>query len=92
MIFQAADLVGNAVIAYVHQNEQIYSTDGFKNPALGFPGAEAGTFTADEKRFLGISVNIRLVRIAQQQIPAELHEILVNSAGQGFAAFEGAYL
>ena len=35
-------LVGNAVIAHIHEDKDVLTTDGCVENALGFPGAKAG--------------------------------------------------
>ena len=38
----AAEGIGQRIIAYIHQDVQVMSPDGFENHPLRFTGAEAG--------------------------------------------------
>ncbi len=44
MVCVTVHLVGNAVIAHIHEDKDVLTTDGCVENALGFPGAEAGAF------------------------------------------------
>ena len=44
MIDISVGFVGNAVVAYIHQNEKIFSVNGFVEESFAFPTAKTRTF------------------------------------------------
>ena len=59
MVGMTADLVCQAVVAYIYHNKHIRSPDRFTDNAFGFSGAKAWTVTVDEKALLRIPPEIQ---------------------------------
>ena len=61
MVDHTAELIGQAVIGDVDQNEQIITTDGFVDHTLCFAGAEPRALCVDDKCVAGISLECDII-------------------------------
>ena len=61
MIGIAVYIVGNAVIAYIGNDENIFTADGFVENSLSFTTAETGNFKVSQIAVLNIAEESRIV-------------------------------
>lgn len=86
MVGMPAERVGQTVIADINQNIDVIAPDGFQDRSLGFAGAEAGSFAADQIGIPLVSVKKQGAFMLQFPFLSPLDQEIIHFLPQGGAA------